>query len=187
MTLIRSNSTSATRLRACPDAADAISTDSGSPAIEIDQSAGSDRSIDYGWLTDRLARALPLIGRPVRRIGVSIVNDDQMRRLHEQHCGVAQTTDVLTFDQADKDGPIDADIAVCADVAERQSAEMNHRLERELLLYIVHGLLHCCGGDDHDAAAAAAMHAEEDRILEAIGVGATYQPRTGANGEGPRP
>ena len=38
----------------------------------------------------------------------------------------------------------------------------------------LHGVLHCTGFDDRDAAGAAAMHAEEDRILGAIGVGATF-------------
>ena len=43
-----------------------------------------------------------------------------------------------------------------------------------MLLYAVHGLLHCAGFDDHETAAFDRMHAEEDRILRAIGVGPIF-------------
>jgi probable rRNA maturation factor len=60
------------------------------------------------------------------------------------------------------------------DEAGRQSAVRGHTVEQELLLYVVHGVLHCLGHDDHDPDAAARMHAEEDRVLAAVGVGVTY-------------
>ena len=50
----------------------------------------------------------------------------------------------------------------------------SHPVERELLLYIIHGILHCLGEDDHDDDAYARMHAREDDLLEAIGVGRTF-------------
>jgi probable rRNA maturation factor len=60
------------------------------------------------------------------------------------------------------------------DEARRQAAGRALPVERELLLYCVHGVLHCLGYDDHDDAEYVRMHAEEDRILEAIGVGRTF-------------
>jgi probable rRNA maturation factor len=81
---------------------------------------------------------------------------------------------VLSFDASTDNNSIEADIAVCVDVARRESSARNHSVERELLLYALHGLLHCCGYDDHDEAGYQAMHAEEDRILSAIGVGPTF-------------
>ena len=68
------------------------------------------------------------------------------------------------------------DIAVCADEARRRAADFSHTPERELLLYAVHGVLHGIGYDDHSPHDRAVMHAEEDRILEAIGVGRTFDP-----------
>jgi probable rRNA maturation factor len=87
--------------------------------------------------------------------------------------GSDESTDVLTFPSA-SDGSIDVDIAVCADEARRQAADRGHDVTRELLLYALHGLLHCAGFDDRDEAGFNAMHAEEDRILDAIGVGMTF-------------
>ncbi|MFO0874490.1 MAG: rRNA maturation RNase YbeY [Phycisphaerales bacterium] len=117
------------------------------------------------------------------RVSVRVVGDPTMRALHGRHCGDHTTTDVLTFPQMEQeagDGTVDVDIAVCADEAARHAATRGHGVDRELLLYVVHGLLHCAGHDDHDDAAYEAMHAEEDRILEAIGVGATFAAAPGA-------
>ena len=69
---------------------------------------------------------------------------------------------------------IQAEIAVCVDEARRRAAELNHSVERELLLYCIHGVLHCAGFDDQTESGFAAMHAEEDRILNLVGVGATF-------------
>ncbi len=72
----------------------------------------------------------------------------------------------------------------------RQARQRGHSVERELLLYAVHGLLHCAGFDDHGTAAFDRMHAEEDRILRAIGIGpifiaggANERTSEGADGE----
>jgi rRNA maturation RNase YbeY len=81
---------------------------------------------------------------------------------------------------------LDTDILACVDVAARQASIRGYSVEKELLLYIVHGVLHCLGHDDHDEAAAARMHATEDAVLTAIGVGAVYGGRevndSGADG-----
>lgn len=124
---------------------------------------------------DEIARRFSLSGE----IRVRIVRDDEMTALHARTMGIDETTDVLTFDllegDADREGRIDADIVVCADEAARQAAQRGHDLEKELLLYIVHGALHCVPGfDDLTDADSRRMHAAEDEILRAIGVGPVY-------------
>ena len=103
-------------------------------------------------------------------VTVRVINDQSMCELHEQHSGVNKTTDVLTF----KQGKQIIDIAICKDVALRESSRRMHDLNSELLLYIVHGLLHCSGHDDKTNKGYELMHIEEDRILTAIGVGAIW-------------
>jgi probable rRNA maturation factor len=143
--------------------------------VEIDQSADVARPVDTAWLCNCLLRAVPLLRRPVDRIGMMLVGDLAMIDLHRRHHHIDQTTDVLTFELSGPSEAIDVDLAICVDEAARRAAELGHTVERELLLYALHGLLHCCGFDDHDNAAFAAMHTEEDRILNLIGVGATFR------------
>ena len=128
-------------------------------------------------------------------IRARLVDDAHMIRAHERYTNTPGTTDVLTFDlrqttdphdphthtdphtdtHADSpDGPLDVDLLVCVDEARRQSAIRNHAVERELLLYIVHGVLHCLGYDDHTPADAKRIHAREDALLAAAGIGPIF-------------
>lgn len=108
-------------------------------------------------------------------VRIRIVNDPEMVRLHERHTGISGTTDVLTFDLRETaQGPLDTDVVVCIDEARRQAALRGIDIEHELLLYVVHGILHCVSHDDHDPASAALMHQTEDRVLAALGIGAVY-------------
>jgi probable rRNA maturation factor len=111
---------------------------------------------------------------PVARVTVEVIDDHRMAALHERFSSVPGTTDVLTFPGSGPGEPVEVDIAICVDEAARQSAARGHELRRELLLYALHGLLHCTGFDDRTPDDHARMHAEEDRILQAIGLGAVY-------------
>jgi probable rRNA maturation factor len=124
---------------------------------------------------------------------VVIIDDATMQRMHEQFSGIAGTTDVLTFDLSETTDPagkdpkqttdIEGEVYVCLDEARRQAVERIHPIERELLLYAVHGLLHLIGYDDHDPQQHRRMHELEDQLLEAIGVGATFGPVDGEQPE----
>lgn len=129
------------------------------------------------WLCARAGEALGVLGAR-GEVRVRVVADLEMAEAHMEFCEVEGTTDVLTFDMSPPvEGEVrelDVDILACLDEAERQGAARGHAPERELLLYVVHGLLHCLGYDDHDPELARAMHAAEDRVLAEIGVGTTY-------------
>lgn len=131
-------------------------------------------AIDIESLRAHTRAAITEIDRPLHRLSIRIITDEQMCDLHRQFSNDDSTTDVLTFPATDATDHIDADIAICLDQAARQSAARDHCINHELLLYIIHGILHCIGYDDHTKADYAAMHTEEDRILRAIGVGALF-------------
>ena len=131
---------------------------------------------DAGWLRDRLDGLLALSAAHIRRCTVRLVDDAEMTRLHARHMNDPTTTDVLTFVDGDE-----ADVAVCVDEARRRAEELGHELRRELLLYGLHGLLHAAGFDDRTPEDFARMHAEEDRLLAQIGVGATFAPKERAS------
>jgi len=139
------------------------------------------------------------------QITINIISDDEMSALHREFCNRDSTTDVLTFDLNENEDEwgdthafsvsepdrslasranlrrrshVDVDLAACADVAIRQDEQNNQTPQKELLLYAVHGLLHCLGHDDHDLEDFNTMHAIEDELLERIGIGAVFSNRT---------
>lgn len=151
-----------------------------SVAVDADDAEPPDSS----WLTDRLGDVVRRLGVDAVELSIAIVDDAMMSRLHRRHLDDPATTDVLTFDLRDDPfvgapeagllPPVDGELVLCLDEARRRAGERGHSTDRELLLYAVHGLLHLVGYDDQDPEAAARMHAKEDELLEAIGVGRTY-------------
>lgn len=145
------------------------------PVIEVRLDAPVKRlEAERAWVQDRLSACLAHVPVPVARVTVEVIDDHRMTALHERFSNVPGTTDVLTFPGSGPGEPVEVDIAICVDEAARQSAARGHELRRELLLYALHGILHCTGFDDRTPDDHARMHAEEDRILQAIGLGVVY-------------
>ncbi|MEM7622182.1 MAG: rRNA maturation RNase YbeY [Planctomycetota bacterium] len=171
-------------------------------ACAVGAAGGDDAAVPPGRvmsidLVDRTGRLTPSqideLGRYVEdataelgisgTLDVAVIDDSRMAAAHERYSGVSGTTDVLTFDhRADATSgrrgavsrSVETELLVCFDEATRQASANGTSVVSELLLYVVHGVLHCVGYDDATPAAAAAMHAEEDRVLVGIGVGPVY-------------
>ncbi|MDA0802850.1 MAG: rRNA maturation RNase YbeY [Planctomycetota bacterium] len=142
--------------------------------VILDPDAGSGGETVAGFLRDRLPGALAEVSRPVGNCGVRIVGDAAMSELHARHLGIPGPTDVLTFDASLPGAPIEVDIVVCLPEARRACEGTTVSVEHEVLLYAVHGVLHCAGLTDADEASSSAMRAEEARILTAIGLGDVF-------------
>ncbi len=111
----------------------------------------------------RAAAETVLDRRGVEQAQVSVVflDDPAMIRLNRQYRGREGTTDVLSF--AMREGPapdgldvVLGDVVVSVEQARRQAREAGHDIEREIVLLLVHGLLHLLGfeheGGGHEAA-----------------------------------
>jgi probable rRNA maturation factor len=132
-----------------------------------------------GWLEPQLSRIAAAAGAGCGRLALALVDDAEMTRLNERYKSHSGTTDVLCFDLRDDDSePLDADVVICRDEAQRQASRRGHDVRLEVLLYGVHALLHLLGHDDHDPAAAAAMHRREDALLVAAGFSPVYGDAT---------
>ncbi len=133
----------------------------------------SGRQIDLSRLQhlgERAARAI--LGRPARqddgsgvlsslsRVEVVIVSDDEIARIHEQFMDIPGPTDVITFEHGE--------IVISADRAEEEGALRKTGCDREIALYLVHGLLHLHGFDDKLPEDASAMGALQEEILEEV-------------------
>lgn len=82
-------------------------------------------------------------------VTIKIAADQEVRELNMKYRRQDRVTDVLSFSLGEKlpDGLYAGDILICWSVAERQARENNHSLQKELLLLMIHGLLHLHGLD----------------------------------------
>lgn len=131
----------AARLRvsvACPDE---------SP---IRRSAGTARRRTAGQGVRGLAAWLTRIAPASARgdLSVALISDRRMRVLNRQFRGKDAVTDVLSF-PAQTRGFL-GDIVIAAGVAKRQAREAGHKIQTEIRVLALHGLLHLLGYD-HDA------------------------------------
>ena len=121
----------------------------------------------------KIANLVAFVARTERAavgdVDIAVVGADEMARLNRRYHGYAGPTDVLSFDLSDAgDATLSAQIIVCSDVALEEAAKRHLRPQRELLLYVVHGLLHLLGYDDTSGAKARRMHARQGELLDAF-------------------
>ena len=150
---------------------------SSAPRLSLQITAAAE-SRHVPFLRRHLRAAHRILRPPLRELSVALVGDTKMSALHKQFMGISGPTDVLTFPlDVDAGGrPVAGEVVVCVPEARRRAKEHGVSLERELLLYALHGLLHLCGYDDRTDASFRAMHRTEDQILTRLGVGPVFAP-----------
>src|SRR5580704_842177 len=77
----------------------------------------------------------------LENVDVVIVSDRVIADVHRRFMNIPGPTDVITFDHGE--------IVTSAQTAALYARQYGHGVDRELALYIIHGLLHLNGYDDH--------------------------------------
>ena len=104
-------------------------------------------------------------------LNIIFVSSPKIRSLNRQYLHRDYVTDVLAFDLSDarRLGQINGDIVICVDMAIQNAKTYQTSLDRELVLYVAHGILHLLGFDDHAPADIRAMRKKEQEILNYLG------------------
>ena len=90
---------------------------------------------------------------------ITLLDDDEMSRLHGEFLGDASPTDVITFEHGE--------LLIGVEVAARQAVEFGSEADREVALYGVHGMLHLSGFDDRSSRDAKEMAVRQEEVLAA--------------------
>jgi probable rRNA maturation factor len=111
-------------------------------------------------------------------VSIAVVDNNQIRKLNEKFLHRNKNTDCLTFDLSQSGvSPKLFDIIVNGQLAKSQAVKRGHSAQAELMLYLIHGLLHNLGFDDHSISQAKEMHRLEDEILQSQGFGQVYESK----------
>ncbi len=96
-----------------------------------------------------------------REVSLAFVTDRRLAALHKQYHHNPRFTDVLAFPYGEGAG----EVVISADRARVQAARFASTVEREIALYVIHGLLHLEGFRDHPASERRRLAREEQRVL----------------------
>ena len=130
--------------------------------IVLEHETGDVRARALSLFAARAQRALGLRGE----VNVRITSNRELQELNRRFRKQAKPTDVLSFPSAMP--KLAGDVAISADIAAANAADIGHSTEIELKILILHGLLHLAGydheTDDGD------MQARETKLRQQLGL-----------------
>ena len=106
-------------------------------------------------------------------LSLLFVDDSYIKKLNRKYRGVNSSTDVLAFPMREgkgfsRDSLILGDVVVSAETAKREAEKRNVSIQKEMRLYVVHGILHLLRYDDKNPGDRKRMKAKELELLEAM-------------------
>jgi probable rRNA maturation factor len=103
-----------------------------------------------------------------------IGSDSFLQKLNLHYLGYNQPTDVLSFESHEinpETGSLTlGDIALSYPAAEKQALKAGHPVENEIILLLVHGILHLSGYDHRSKSEKQEMWQKQQSILDTLGV-----------------
>ncbi len=112
------------------------------------------------------------------KISLVFTDEPTARQLNLQYAGNDYATDVLSFNyfegEDDEPGPDDTlgEVVVCVPVAQKQAEEHGQDMRSELLLLVVHGMMHVLGYDHAGQAEQTSFAHAQSAILSKLKVDA---------------
>ncbi|MCA9057429.1 MAG: rRNA maturation RNase YbeY [Planctomycetaceae bacterium] len=159
-------------------------------------------SVDTESLARAVHHALQIEEVASAVISVTVVDNAAIHRLNREYLAHDYPTDVISFqlehslarDDGDDETPAEAnpgapagraagaivegDIIVSAEYALESAERIGWSADNELLLYVIHGLLHICGYDDLTPGEKQIMRTRERAILGEQGLNPCYPDDT---------
>ena len=101
-------------------------------------------------------------------LSVLIVGSEHMRKLNARFANNDYATDVLAFPmiENDEDTLTVGDVVLCPDVARTNADKLDHSLDRELDILLVHGTLHLLGYDHQNPTEKERMDRRVTEVLD---------------------
>ena len=106
------------------------------------------------------------------KINVVLVNSETIQQYNRDFLQHDYPTDVISFPTEDRrdEGHLEGEILACTEIAKDRAAEFGWTAEEELLLYVVHGMLHLVGFDDVTPEQQAVIQKKERTYLATLGI-----------------
>jgi probable rRNA maturation factor len=134
--------------------------------IEIDF---ANRQSKHALDEERLVAAARVVlteeGMRGGNVSLAVVDDLTIHELNRRYLQHDYPTDVLSFLLQSGPGTVHGEVIVSADTAAEASLRYGWNVADELLLYVIHGVLHLVGYDDQNSQDQRAMRDRERKYL----------------------
>ena len=120
--------------------------------------------VNTRWLAGIAGRALDFVHDADCQLDIALVDDDTIARLNAQYHATPGPTDVLSFDYGEGQG----ELIISVECVIHQAKCFRTTPARELVLYVVHGILHLHGYDDITARDRRRMRAAERKLMSRL-------------------
>ena len=109
-----------------------------------------ERFVDCELLKIQGRNILFFLGCGNQELSVLLTDDKKIRELNKKYRGQDRATDVLSFPQNDReenelDYHLMGDVVISTVTAKRQASQHGLSLEEEIVLLLIHGILHLLG------------------------------------------
>ena len=113
---------------------------------------------DYGWVHGD--------------ISVALLSDLEIREVNYKHLSHDYATDVISFDLSSDNDFLEGEIIASVETADRDAKEHGWQGDDELLLYVIHGMLHIIGLGDKKTKETKVMRDAERHYLKQFNLSA---------------
>lgn len=103
------------------------------------------------------------------KLSIAFVDNEEIKRLNERFLGSNEVTDVIAFPLNNKEDILSGEIVISVETAVEVANRKKSNVEGEIILYLVHGILHLLGYNDNNKKNAKIMHEKESEILAFLG------------------
>jgi len=134
-------------------------------------------SVDEKLLSNAVGAVCDAEGISSVELSLVLTDNAEIHRINREFLGHDYPTDVISFplddELADPAGEIhpvqlQGELVISLDTAQDVAATQGWSLEAEVVLYVIHGLLHLCGYDDHSEETRLIMRKREREILSGL-------------------
>ena len=103
------------------------------------------------------------------KLSFAFVDNNEIKRLNKKYFDTDDVTDVIAFPLDNHKNALNGEIVVSVEIAVDTAGNRDIDIEGEIILYVVHGLLHLLGYRDGNRNDAKIMHEKESLILKTLG------------------
>lgn len=126
----------------------------------------------YGINNSQIKRAVKVVlGKKGNgaKLSIAFVDNNEIKKLNKRYFNTNDVTDVIAFPLNNHKNALNGEIVVSVEMAVDIAGKRSIDIEGEIVLYVVHGLLHLLGYRDGNRNDAETMHDKESRILKTLG------------------